>query len=186
LSQYYFTVSSLPLLLFDAELTLTAESFIGLCKDQLPPSSFSEFENAIKLEGKMQIKTAEMWRLWVQSLTCELARLRAQKLGWDFEVLFEMPYFQSTEATARESFNEESPLLAEEILNRARWNYLEELEIGHYFDLEKLIIYYFKLVLLNGKSLLTRSNGQDQYELQYKKIPEEYIREEPEIAYDER
>lgn len=186
MSQFYFTVSSLPLLLFDADLTLSAESFVGLCKDQLPQSSFSEFKDAIKHEGKTQNKTAKMLRLWTQSLNYELARLRAQKLGWDFDEQYEVPYFQATEATARESFNEESPLLAEEILNRARWNYLEELEIGHYFDLEKLIIYYFKLVLLNGKSLLTKANGQGQYELQYKKITEEYIREEPEIAYDER
>ena len=184
--QFYFTVSSLPLLLLDADLTLTPESFVELCKDQLPPSSFSEFEDAIKLEGITQNKTAAMLRLWTQSLKYELARLRAQKLGWEFDVQYEVPYFQATETTARESFNEESPLLAEEILNRARWNYLEELEIGHYFDLEKLIIYYFKLVLLIGKSLLTKPNGQDQYEVQYKTITEKYIREEPEIAYDER
>ena len=37
---------------------------------------------------------------------------------------------------------------AELILDRARWDFLEELSFGHYFDLDVLVIYACKLKIL--------------------------------------
>lgn len=40
------------------------------------------------------------------------------------------------------------PLEGEKILDMARWNFLEELSFGHYFDLDLIIIYAYKLMIL--------------------------------------
>lgn len=41
-----------------------------------------------------------------------------------------------------------SPLEAEKILDRQRWDFLDELSFGRYFDLDCLIIYAYKLLIL--------------------------------------
>lgn len=41
-----------------------------------------------------------------------------------------------------------SILEGERLLDRERWNYLNELEFGHYFDIDILIIYAYKLKIL--------------------------------------
>ena len=37
---------------------------------------------------------------------------------------------------------------AEEILSKARWQFLDELGMGHYYDIESVFIYYLKLEIL--------------------------------------
>jgi hypothetical protein len=61
---------------------------------------------------------------------------------------------------ARDACTAATPLEAEIMLDRARWEYLENLEAGHYFDLGKLIIYYLQLQLLQRRSRLIKEKGQ--------------------------
>ena len=39
-------------------------------------------------------------------------------------------------------------LQAEEVLSKARWQFLDELGMGHYYDIESVFIYYLKLEIL--------------------------------------
>jgi len=55
-----------------------------------------------------------------------------------------------------------SPLEGEKILDRERWNFLDELCIGHYFDLDFLIIYAYKLLILERWE---RINAADKLKL---------------------
>jgi hypothetical protein len=61
---------------------------------------------------------------------------------------------------AREAFAAPAPLDAELILNKARWEYLEMLEAGHYFDLGKLIIYFLRLQILQRKAQINTEKGK--------------------------
>ena len=49
---------------------------------------------------------------------------------------------------AMNAYRSPSPLEGERILDEARWQKLEELSFGHYFDLEFLLIYALKLLIL--------------------------------------
>jgi hypothetical protein len=64
---------------------------------------------------------------------------------------------------ARSAFQNESPLGVEKVLNRARWMYLDYLETGHFFDLEKLIVYKLKLEILEQKAKADRDKGREMY-----------------------
>jgi hypothetical protein len=65
-----------------------------------------------------------------------------------------------------------NPLEAERLLNRARWQFLEELEVGHYFDVERLVIYSLKLQLLERIALHDQEKGREQFEVVFGKLNE--------------
>ena len=53
----------------------------------------------------------------------------------------------------------DSPLAADEELDRLRWRFLEELAFGHYFDLETLVIYRLKLRILERRARFDPATG---------------------------
>ena len=47
-------------------------------------------------------------------------------------------------------------------MNRARWDVLEDLELGHTFDLERLLVYAIKLQLLERKFAMDADRGEER------------------------
>ena len=152
MANYYFTVASLPHLSYQMERLLTIDNFFQICEDNLSPidvamvksAKIFDFDNAETVSSVLSD-----WYVWEKNLRNRLVLLRSKKKGDDGEeYLRETPKVFGGEKDANLAFSQESPLEAEDILNRARWSYLESLEFGHYFDAELLIIYYIKLQLL--------------------------------------
>lgn len=160
---YYYAVAALPALSYGGKPAMEYEIFLEFMKDQLAPADFAVLEG-VRL-GETGNKTGDKpaltaWKRWELSLRNELVRQRASRLRKDPE-----DYLETGEEsldpfkTAKEAFDAEDPLEAEERLDRSRWAYLEELETGHYFDVERLMIYSLKLQLLERKGLRTRDEG---------------------------
>lgn len=57
-----------------------------------------------------------------------------------------------------------SPLEAEKILDQERWNFLDELLFGHYFDLSCLIIYAYKLLILERWEKISNADKEQLIE----------------------
>jgi hypothetical protein len=74
------------------------------------------------------------------------------------------------QAVARDAFAQDSPLQAEDILNRGRWMYLDELEAGHYFDIDRILVYALRLQLLARKSLFDAEMGRQMFDKVYSEI----------------
>jgi hypothetical protein len=74
------------------------------------------------------------------------------------------------QAVAREAYAQDSPLQAEDTLNRARWGYLDELEVGHYFDIEKILVYALRLQVLARKALFDADRGRELFDKVYSEI----------------
>ena len=89
----------------------------------------------------------------------------AQTKGWEAEkYLHEGPEAFGVEQTAREAAGDSSPLSAEHTQNRARWSFLDDLETGHHFDMEKLVVYFLKLQILDRKDLFNKERGTEKFE----------------------
>ena len=168
MGQYYFAVSSLPQLYYDSESHPSAEEFLTLCAENLSKADLRAVVTTgsgdQKLHGSAMMKK---WLEWNMSLRADLAVLRAQQFGWNVEEYQEIERVSGTEELAREAFNAESPLLAEEMLERGRWAVLEELEVGHYFDLQKLLVYRLKISILDRKSMFEAEAGMDNFKRIY-------------------
>lgn len=169
MAQYYYTVASLPLLFLDTEQFPKIEGFLVSVQEAAPKGDFAIISSATLCPSENPLHpTIEKWWQFESSLRNELVKLRASRLSVDG-----VPYLSKNAPLynlidlAREAFLEESPLVAEGILDRGRWTYLDELEFGHYFDLEKLIVYYLKLQILERNALFRRERGLESMQKTY-------------------
>jgi hypothetical protein len=116
----------------------------------------------------------QRWRRWEINLRNELVKIRAQKLGVDaYEFIVPSTFMMGTAELAAEASGMINPLEAERFIDRARWSYLEELEVGHYFDVERLVVYALKLQLLERIALHERERGQERFEQIFEKLKEQ-------------
>ena len=167
MGNYYFVTASLPMLQYDKPAGITRGYFLELCGAHLKPADFEQLAEAELFGYTAQTPRSTVYtayREWETELRNELVKLRAPRLGRDAESFLKQGEVVLAErALARRAFDEASPLQAEELLNKARWQYLEELEFGHYFDLHKLIVYYLKLQLLLRRSLFKTEQGRETF-----------------------
>ena len=146
MSQYYFAVASLPQLTYEIEKLPSIDHFLETCEVNVSAGDLKLIKAAIIDDFSTEAVPGRLlknWYVWEKNLRNKLVLLRARKRDEDPEkYLRENPDLLIDEKIVREAFEHESPLAAEDILNWERWSYLEDVELGHYFDTERLIIYY--------------------------------------------
>ena len=164
--QYYFTVSSLPYLRLDEAPGLTLDEFHAACEPWVSPQDLRLIKAADldpTVEGPSS-PVLDSWRGWERALRNELVRPRAQRLGWDpYEHLQTAPFVYGAAQLAQDALSADNPLEAEQMLMRARWSFLEELEVRHAFDVERLVVYSLKLRLLERRALLDPDGGRERF-----------------------
>ena len=173
MAQYYYLVASLPLLSYDSERALSTEEFLDACRPLVSPRHFRVLESAGSTDPAADgpsCRTLDLWRGWEISLRNELVRLRAKNLGREARVQATDSGSVEPQAIAREAFSQESPLQGEHALNRARWRYLDELESGHYFDIDKVLVYLLRLQILQRKTLFDDRRGRELFDKIYAEI----------------
>lgn len=167
MSQYYYLAASLPTLSFEGPLTLGSNQFDELCREQLSLSDYRLVSRA-RLAGlsveKYPSAALTRWNRWEISLRNELVMLRAHRQDQDpHRFLIEAVEVPGLAGLAQEAFGTSSPLEAESIMDRARWRFLDELELGHYFDTEKLIIYSLRLQIVERRASMSRETGEKEF-----------------------
>ncbi|MDA3939405.1 MAG: DUF2764 family protein [Spirochaetia bacterium] len=174
MDQYYYTVSSLPFLNIESDSVISFDEFNAICKSTLIDKDFAVL-NSISLTNLNDMNTGipivEKWISWEGTLRNELARLRAVSLGVESgSYTLEVESNSVAPAIAGTVYKLDSPLKAEESLDMARWQFLDELESGHFFDLEKLIVYSLRLQILERKNMFTKENGNNNFQKIYENI----------------
>lgn len=188
MSQYYFFVASLPYLSYDSPPPVSVEEFLDGAQRNLTPQDFTELTQA-SIEGPgaeaVDRGTLGAWNEFERGLRNALVRVRAGALEVAVEKYLRLsargdegsPEPRILEA-ARQSVADESPLAAEHMLGRTRWDFLGELETGHFFDLDALIVYYLKLQILSRNRLFSRTEGEQAYREATETIMNEYYQEQ--------
>lgn len=94
--------------------------------------------------------TLKKWHSFDRTLRNELVKIRASRKHQDpAKYLREDGYAEpSVTHTAASAYRNPSVIEGEKILDGERWRALDELSAGHYFDLDFLIIYAHKLLIL--------------------------------------
>ena len=161
--QFYALKSSLPMLLFDGGTLITFQRFFECCEAFLPENALA-FLRSLDLCPLAEKKfpgasSMDSYARWEITLRNTLARLRGAKLSLDAEpylVTLEGEEEFSAAAAARNIFAMQAdPLEKDRALDRARWEYLESMELEHTFDFDSLCIYYCKM-LIRSKWLARR------------------------------
>lgn len=94
--------------------------------------------------------TIEKWLAFDAALRNELVKIRAHSKKTEAAKYLrgENPMDMTISHVAMSSHRSSSVLEAEKILDEARWQALDDLSFGHYFDTDFLILYAYKLKML--------------------------------------
>jgi len=150
---YFYFISSLPTLHFQSKPVFGFKNFLARAMEFIPQEHFLILS---RLPAVADYPQAGTWKLigdWVSfdtALHNEVAKVRAGKKHIEADrYLRPDGYVSATLAqTAATICRQPSLNEQEKMLDRVRWEYLDELAVGHFFDLEYLIVYAYKLMIL--------------------------------------
>ncbi len=160
---YEYLISSLPMLHFGGRPPFSFEKFLSTCENFIPGSGLAQIRDLAgsDLSGRAN-QMVERFLNFDTVLKNELVKLRvlrkkapAEKYLRPNAVADSAVYHLALAAQRNPSLRD-----AEFTLDEARWNFLEGLAFGHYFDLEFLIIYALKLLILERWEKIHQADGK--------------------------
>lgn len=160
---YVYLISSLPMLHFAARPPFSFERFLEICADLIPDADM-ELLKASSITGEYDYQagqpTLKEWRHFDTVLRNELVKIRAGRKHQDsLKYLrkdgYAEPYISHL---AMNAYRSQSILEAERMLDQERWRMLEEQSFGHYFDIDFLLVYTHKLLILQRWEKIHRQN----------------------------
>jgi len=169
MSSYYYFAASLPMLQFEGDLPMSTEEFLSDCERLLSPKDFLYIKQIFypdKIEGIVGDKVLKAWMEFENTFRNEIAVFRAEAnkenpLDFIHGERYPDPWIHKIIVSAAEKDN---LLLVEKMLDQLRWQFLDELVAGHYFDLGYLIVYGIKLKILSRYNLMKSSKGGEVFE----------------------
>lgn len=151
---YPYLIPSLPMLYFGMKPPFSFEGFLELCRRFIPEKDYTLLQN-LPMPGEYpqtSIKNATI-RKWIAfdiTLRNELVRVRAAKKHVEPSQYLRLDgYIELSLVQAAMAANTNPSILdAEKMLDEIRWKALDECASGHHFDLDSLIMYAYKLLIL--------------------------------------
>lgn len=95
------------------------------------------------------------WEDFNNNLKEDLANIRSIKKSHPGEKI----HLAIGGTSGGEIFSEPNPLLMEKRFERTRWDFLENQEFFYFFDINRLIIYLYKLQILERLSSFNKEKG---------------------------
>lgn len=151
---YTYLVSSLPMLNFSAKAPFSLEYFFTKCRNLIPDEQIELLRLACSQDSwLMDLSATGNLKKWVNfetALRNELARSRSRRKKIDPLKFTRLPDDPDahTSHVAMLAYRSASILEAEKILDKERWDFLDNLSFGHYFDFDFLLVYALKLKIL--------------------------------------
>jgi len=181
---YYYLASQLPSLNYGQKPPMSPEAFKELARPlmseedavlldmvNLDPQPFGagSYTDKIPSSGSDFI---DNWREWERVLRLNLAKHRVLKVKREGAITAEPPVIPADAVSAafRAIAVTESPLEAETLLDKARWNAIDMLQGIDYFDCNTLLAYLLKLLILERSALFQTERGFSEYKSLYASI----------------
>ncbi len=175
MKQYYNLPASLPYIDYDTESFLSPAEFCEQCEPWLTPSDLTVIQGLAKEGGLADFldhleRVLPEYASYERGLRTALAQTRAQKLQRDYFAPSGVSTGGEIERDTVEAFAQPDALQREMVLDRRRWAKLDELAVGHIFDIIFLVVYGLKLRLLQRKTSFTRQKGSENFSASYTSV----------------
>lgn len=151
---YPYLVSSLPMLHPGMKPPFSYGKFLELCRQFVPEPDYRILRGLpmppVYPGDEKAVGTVRGWVGYDTALRNELVKIRARKIHAEPSAYLRPGAFSSSSAAAaaQAAIGSPSILDTEKILDEARWKALDDLGTGHHFDLDQLITYAYKLLIL--------------------------------------
>jgi hypothetical protein len=162
---YPYVIASLPMLHFMMKPPFSFERFLEICSPLIPEKDFQLLRTLPQpeqySEKRKRHKIIQKWIEYDVGLRNELVRIRAIRKHIDPAVYLRPDGYSgpSIAPAVMEANTATSVLEAEKTLDETRWKALEELATGHYLDLDFLITYAYKLLILQRWENIRSADG---------------------------
>ncbi len=171
MGQYYtYLISSLPALQFNAKPPFSREDFLAKCKGLVSERELAVLSGICRGEsgfpGQAEAKgTLGKWTRFETILRNELVRARASRKKADPSRFLRQPddFDAQIGHLAMAAYRNSSILDAEKMLDQARWDFLESVLSGHYFDFDVLAAYVLKLKILERWDNLLKADKESLF-----------------------
>lgn len=169
---YFYLVSTLPALELQEKAPFSTSGFIERCRPWLAEKDMDTIISAQLKEPFSGVHTCDTLIKWVdfeRNLRNVLVRIRARNLKLEENHYLRYPNDpeQYTLTRAEEIAQEDSPYDAEKELIKLRWDFLDNFETIHHFDINYLVIYYLKLQLAERLSKFDKQTGSEYFKSKY-------------------
>jgi len=171
---YIYLASSLPALQFDMKLPFSFESFLEVASSLISESDLNVLKTTSQIgEGFYNgaQSTLKKWHTFDIALRNELVKIRAARKHIDGSKYLRADGYAdpSIAHIALSAHRSPSILEGERILDKERWYFLDELTLGHYFDIDFLIVYALKLLIVERWEKIRTADKESKLEGALKK-----------------
>lgn len=162
---YYYFVASLPMISFESEPPFSSEDFLNDCKRLLVEDDYALAEDLLTRNThpvNTHNRTFNQWATFIRDFKNEEVWFRAEAAGKDPSDYLKgerIPNDKFTEVL-QQAQKAENLLEAQKILDRFRWNFLDELEAGRTFSFSMILIYGLKLKILERYAMIESPKGE--------------------------
>ena len=161
MADFYYLMSSLPMLRLGDTPQLSSEQLLEVCADKLSNSELTTLKQLTllpKADDSTDNSAIKAWNNWETCLRNRLAVRRSSADNSADEYLqYENDFFSEIDAVIQEAVALANPLECERHLDALRWRRLDDIESGIAFSFSALCVYMIKLKLL--EKWLPRDNG---------------------------
>jgi hypothetical protein len=176
---YYYLVAQLPSLSYGAPAPMSSGRLRELCAELMAEDDAALLNRCVLVPDPSPTETPtgspliDAWLAWERAVRLNLARARAGRLKRDAATLPEAPADPiDAAAVTKNVLAVESPLEAEQSLDRARWAAIESFLGFDYFGRDTVYAYLLKLLILERKALFRVEEGFAEYKAIYASVME--------------
>jgi hypothetical protein len=160
---YHYLVASLPLFTFDQEIPFTPAEFVSMCEAQLSASDLADVRRIVGRNlQEVEHPVFRRYAAMDTQLRGALARIRASRVSLD-PGQYQRPYQGFSvyaEKLATEAMSAANPLEREVMLDKFRWQFLDELAVLDSFGAIAVLAYAEKLLIAERWQSLTEEKGK--------------------------
>ena len=155
---FYYLISSLPELFLDKKPLITQGSLLEECAKWLSPEQMKTLQDIAVLNTDFSSEKenlSDQWKTFDMALLSQLANVRSfrkQKLQVVPEIM------------VQDIEKETDPLKKEYIIAQKQLEYLSEIVQGHEFDLDYVMVYYLKLLIIERINSFNKEKGQEVFQ----------------------
>ena len=172
--EYYYFAASLPMVNFDSHPPFSVDEFLENCQRLLVHEDYLAMREALvesceasSCKSSTFRTVQEFYRQFTNIITVYRAG-RANKDALDF-IKGDLVSNAQLNEIVQQAAKQDNLYEAEKIIDQAKWNYLDGILSGHYYDFSFLLVYGLKLKILERYELLRSTKGSEIYQ-EIKKI----------------
>ena len=162
---YPYLIASLPMLHFGMKMPFSFERFLELCRPHIPNKDY-QLLRTLPQPGQYSEKgkrhpIIQKWITFDVALRNELVRKRAARKHIEPSTYLRPDGYSAPSISpgVMAATINTSVIDAEKTLDEMRWKALEDLATGHYLDLDFLITYSIKLLILQRWENVRNAEG---------------------------